>query len=193
MQTVSAPQSVNLTNSGAQALTISSVSVQGQYRLSGGTTCGTSLAPGASCAISVVFRPQTMGIKKGTVSIFDSAPSKPQIVELTGAGTVVSLSPAQLSFPNQKVGTKSVPQMVTVTNQGSETVTISGVTLNGPDWPDFPITSHCSGAMLGPGQACTVSVTFSPSKAGLRRAIVLVNDNGGGNPQTASLSGTGTK
>jgi hypothetical protein len=193
VQTVSAPQSINLTNSGAQALAISSVSVQGLYRLSGGTTCEASLAPGASCAISVVFRPQIMGIKNGTVSILDSASSKPQIVELTGAGTVVSLSPAQLRFANQKIGTKSTPQVITVTNQGSGTVAISSVTLNGPDWPDFPITSNCTGALLGPAQECTASVTFSPSKAGLRRAIVLINDNGGGNSQTASLSGMGKK
>lgn len=193
VQTVSASQSVELTNSGAQSLTIASVSVQGQYRLSGGTTCGTSLAPGASCAISVVFRPQTAGIKKGTVSIFDNASSKPQIVELTGAGTVVSLSPAQLSFPNQRVGTKSTPQVITVTNQGRGTVAINSVTLNGSDWRDFPIMSNCSGALLGPTQVCTVSVIFSPTKTGLRRAIVLINDNGGGNSQTASLSGTGTK
>ena len=47
--------------------------------------------------------------------------SKPQVIELLGAGTVVKLAPLNLTSPAQKVGTKSPPQNVTLTNEGSTT------------------------------------------------------------------------
>jgi hypothetical protein len=51
------------------------------------STCGSSVAPGANCAISVTFSPKTQGAKSGTVTINDSASSKPQVIELSGTGT----------------------------------------------------------------------------------------------------------
>jgi hypothetical protein len=37
--------------------------------------------------ISVTFSPKTQGAKSGTVTINDSASSKPQVIELSGTGT----------------------------------------------------------------------------------------------------------
>ena len=84
--TTSAPKSVSLTNTGASTLTISSLTVKGQFNLSS-TTCPVQVAPGASCSISVTFSPQTAGSKSGLVSITDSASSKAQVIELSGKGT----------------------------------------------------------------------------------------------------------
>ncbi len=83
--TTSAPQTVTLTNTGKTALTISSMKATGQFGMT--STCGTSLASGANCTISVTFSPKTKGPKSGTVSINDSASSKPQVIELSGTGT----------------------------------------------------------------------------------------------------------
>jgi len=83
--TTSAPQTVTLTNTGKTALTISSMKAGGQFGMT--STCGTSVAAGANCAISVTFSPKTQGAKSGTVSIKDSASSKPQVIELSGTGT----------------------------------------------------------------------------------------------------------
>jgi len=83
--TTSAPQTVTLTNTGKTALSISSMKAGGQFGMT--STCGASVAAGANCAISVTFSPKTQGAKSGTVSIKDSASSKPQVVELSGTGT----------------------------------------------------------------------------------------------------------
>jgi hypothetical protein len=83
--TTSTPQTVKLTNTGKTALTISAMKATGQFGMT--STCGTSVAAGANCTISVTFSPKTLGAKSGTVSIRDSASSKPQVIELMGAGT----------------------------------------------------------------------------------------------------------
>jgi hypothetical protein len=83
--TTSAPQTVTLTNAGKTALTMSSMKSTGQFNMT--STCGSSVAPGANCMISVTFSPKTRGAKSGTVTINDSASSKPQVIELSGTGT----------------------------------------------------------------------------------------------------------
>ena len=85
MGTTSAPQTVTLSNTGKNVLTLSSMTVKGQFAMR--STCGTSVAPGANCAIRVTFSPKTMGAKYGTISITDSASSQPQVIVLSGTGS----------------------------------------------------------------------------------------------------------
>ena len=55
-----------------------------------------------------------------------------QLIDLTGTGvtaaTAVTLYPNSLSFANTVVGQISPPQSVTITNTGSETLDITGIT-----------------------------------------------------------------
>jgi hypothetical protein len=83
--TTSAPQTVTLTNTGKTELTISAMKAAGQFAMT--STCGLSVAAGANCTISVTFSPKTQGAKSGTLSILDSASSRPQVIELSGTGT----------------------------------------------------------------------------------------------------------
>jgi hypothetical protein len=83
--TTSSPQTVRLTNTGTATLKISSMKATGQFAMT--STCGSSVAAGANCAISVTFSPQSKGAKSGTVTINDSASSKPMVIELSGTGT----------------------------------------------------------------------------------------------------------
>jgi Abnormal spindle-like microcephaly-assoc'd, ASPM-SPD-2-Hydin/FG-GAP-like repeat len=82
--TTSAPQSVTLTNTGKTALKISSMKATGQFGMT--STCGSSVAAKANCTISVKFSPKSKGAKSGTVTINDSASSKPMVIELSGTG-----------------------------------------------------------------------------------------------------------
>jgi hypothetical protein len=83
--TTSTPQTVTLTNTGKTELKISSMKATGQFGVT--STCGASVAPGANCTVSVTFSPKTQGTRLGTVTISDSASSKPQVIELSGTGT----------------------------------------------------------------------------------------------------------
>jgi len=190
INTTSAPDVVTLTNNGTTALSISSIKASGEFQAS--NTCGGSLAAGASCTISAVFEPRTAGRHEGLITLVDSASSKPQVVELLGQGTVVAISPSVLNFPAQKVGTKSAPMVATVNNAGSTVIEITSVSIGGNQRYDFSKIDNCVSRSLAPGATCSVTVTFTPNKAGPRSATLFVDDNGGGSPQTVPLSGTGT-
>jgi hypothetical protein len=82
--TTSAPQTVTLTNTGSAALTISSMKASAEFAVS--STCGSSVAAGANCTISVTFSPKKQGAEEGTLTIIDNASSKPQVIELMGIG-----------------------------------------------------------------------------------------------------------
>jgi FG-GAP-like repeat/Abnormal spindle-like microcephaly-assoc'd, ASPM-SPD-2-Hydin len=83
--TTSKPQTVTLTNSGKAELKISSMKPTGPFGMT--STCGDAVAAGGNCTISVTFSPKTKGEVSGTVSIDDSASSKPQVIALGGTGT----------------------------------------------------------------------------------------------------------
>jgi FG-GAP-like repeat/Abnormal spindle-like microcephaly-assoc'd, ASPM-SPD-2-Hydin len=188
--TRSSPHNVTLTNNGVTTLTISTMRIRGPFQLASGTTCGASVAPGAKCTLSFVFQPTAIGSSAGQLSISDSASTKPQVIELQGDGTMVSLSPAELDFGSQRVGTKSAVHNVTVTNTGSTAVTVTGVFIIGSAHRDYSETNTC-GTQIGPGAGCTISVTFTPTQTGTRTALVEIVDSGGGTSQGVSLSGTG--
>jgi hypothetical protein len=183
----SAARSVTLTNNGATTLSIASMTLKGPFQLSGKTTCAGSIAPGASCTIAATFHPTVKGTVGGLVSIADSASSKPQIIQLTGAGTVVSITPQQLNFGSQKVGTKSAPQTATLQNHGSTVLNITSIATP----PDYQHTSTC-GKQVAPGASCTITITFDPTQTGTRNGSCQITDDGGASPQKLQLTGTGT-
>src|SRR5947209_1743058 len=48
---------------------------------------GVTIAPGASCALTLQFRPSATGTRTGTIALTDNAAGSPQIINLTGTGT----------------------------------------------------------------------------------------------------------
>jgi len=84
----SAAQSVTVANPGSTAASISSVSVSGAFSQT--NTCGSSLAAGASCTVSVQFKPTAAGAAGGSLSVASSAPSSPLTVPLSGTGVTTS-------------------------------------------------------------------------------------------------------
>jgi centrosomal CEP192-like protein len=82
--TTSASQTVTLSNSGKVTLSISAISISGNFSQS--NNCGSSLASGSSCSIVVLFDALTAGTNNGTLTINDNATSGAQTVALTGTG-----------------------------------------------------------------------------------------------------------
>jgi hypothetical protein len=189
INTSSTPQPVTLTNTGGSTLTISAITVTGPFSQT--NNCGGSVNSGQYCTIKVTFLPTGKGPAKGTLSIADNAPGSPQTAPLKGTGTVVQFVPAQLSFGNQKVGTKSKSKKITLTNKGTGTLRISSLGITGADAGDFSETNTC-GKSVAAGANCSIMVRFKPLVKGARAADVSVYDNGGGGPQLVPLSGTGT-
>ena len=50
-------------------------------------TCGASLAPGASCQVTVRFTPTATGARSATLNFNDDGGASPQTVALSGSGT----------------------------------------------------------------------------------------------------------
>src|SRR5712664_3813069 len=186
--TTSAAQTVTLSNTGNAALTITSIAASGDFVET--NTCGSSVAAGANCAISVTFTPTASGTRTGTLSITDNASGSPQTVSLTGTGTAptttASLSVTSLTFASQTVGTTSAAQTVTLTNTGSATLTITSISASG----DYAETDTC-GTSVAVGANCTISTTFTPTASGTRTGTLSIADNTSGSPQSVSLTGTG--
>jgi phosphatidylethanolamine-binding protein (PEBP) family uncharacterized protein len=82
--TTSAPQTVTLNNTTANAISITSIATSGDFAQT--NNCGTSLAANASCTVNVTFTPSTTGTRSGTLTMTDSDASSPQTVSLTGTG-----------------------------------------------------------------------------------------------------------
>jgi hypothetical protein len=195
LNTTSAALTVTLANTGTATMTISGSSLTGTNasNFTRTTTCGSTLAAGASCTFSVTFRPTALGSRTATLSISDNATGSPHQVALSGTGTgpVASLSPTSLSFGSQTINTTSAARTVTLTNTGTGTMTISSTSLTGTNASNFMRTTTC-GSTLAAGARCTFSVTFKPTAVGSRTATLSISDNATGSPHTVALSGTGT-
>jgi len=123
---------------------------------------------------------------KGDLLIADSGNNR--IREVTLA-PVAKLSTKTLTFPSEPIGQSSAPMPVTLTNTGYADLAISGVQIQGLDTGDFSISSNSCGAQLAPVGSCSISVIFTPSKAGKRTAKLVITDSLG--QQTVNLVGTG--
>jgi hypothetical protein len=188
IDTTSAAQVVTLTNTGSGTLTITGIVTKGDFIQT--NTCGSSVAAGANCTISVTFRPTQINSRFGSITLTDNAPTSPQVISLTGVGTSVSLSPASLNFGTVGVGKSSAPQVITLSNEGSVSLRIGGVSVTGTDPEDFTQTNTCGTSVPAKG-TCAITVTFKPTASGALSANVSIADEGGGSPQTVPLSGTG--
>ncbi len=181
-------QVVTLLNAGTGAAYLTIGSIAATPPFSQTNNCGTTVNAGASCNISVTFKPTTAGVLTGSITIHDNAPG-PQIVPLTGTGTDMQFAPASWSFGTQPVSTTSLSKKIALTNKGSATVTVTKVSITGANPADFAQTNTC--AAVASGASCFITVTFTPTTTGKRSAQVAVYDNGGGSPQTAALTGSG--
>jgi hypothetical protein len=187
--TSSTAPAVTLTNNQNVALT--SISITANLPFSQTNTCGTSIAAGAQCKITITFSPTVTGTQSGTVTISDSASNSPQTISVKGTGVnPVTFNPTSLNFGTVTVGTSSSPMSTTLTNRQKVALTITGISITGLNSGDFSQTNNCPSSVPA-GGTCTITVTFTPLATGTRSAKVKVTDSASTSPQSVGLSGTG--
>ena len=190
--TTSVPQVETLTNTGGSELVINSVAITGtnatDFDQSG--TCGSSLSAGASCTLNVTFTPNQLGQLSASITINDDAMVSSQVLPLAGvggdSGPNATLAPTSLAFGSQDTDTTSGAQTITLSNYGTMTLSITGITAS----TNFGETNNCN-STLASGASCTVSVTFTPGSTGSLNGTLSVTDSAADSPQIVSLSGTG--
>jgi Beta-propeller repeat len=204
--TPTAAQTVMLTNNTTTAIAFTGVAISGGVPAAADTdftspanTCGTSIAAGATCTISVVYTPSTVPAETANLVITDADSTSPQTVTLTGTGTsggsALTVTPTSLAFGSQTINTASAAKMVTLTNNSNAVIAFTSATVSGGSPAtantDFTATSAC-GTSIAANASCTVSIVFKPTVAAAETANLVLADAAVPNPQTVTLTGTGT-
>jgi len=198
--TTSVARTVVLTNAGSAPMTVSSIaSSSTEYPAS--HDCPkppATLAVGASCLVSVAYKPTT-AISDEAVVITTDALSSPNSIVLTGEGTSQSLSvvawqgtATSLNFAATVVGSAAATQTLTLVNKGPGAVTLTTLGTAGASAASFAIagTSTCTlGLSLAVNGTCTVTVGFVPGTAGSHAASLQVASTGT-RPGDITLTGT---
>ena len=186
----SAEQSINIQNVGGSTVSITSILATPPF-LKGTSTCGSSLAAGVGCAVTVTFAPTAAAAAAGSLTVKDSIGSQAAVLSGTGvAGPTDTLSTTTLSFPSTVQGQVSVPMTVTISNTGGLPLTGIGTSMVSSPAGDFTAVSGC-GSTLAAGSSCGISVTFAPSTTKAETGTLTISD--ALRAQGVTLKGTGLR
>jgi hypothetical protein len=148
-------------------------------------TCAATLAPQATCTITVTFTPSVAGTRNGAIHLLINSITN-QSVSITGTGLpIFAVSSSSLIFSPTPVGSSSL-QSVTLTNQSSSAQGFA-LNLTAP----FAINSTTCISPLAAGAQCSVSISFQPTSAGAQTSTLTVTPAASFAPETISLGGIG--
>jgi len=189
--TTSDPETVAFFNTGSAPLTISGMTVAGDFALAPTTTCASQIPAASNCVLALTFTPTLGGMSTGSLSISDTAAGNPHVLQLTGttipAAPFDTLSTTYLAFPGTTVGRTSAAQTVTLTNTGAAPLVISNISISAP----FTETNNCP-AQLVAKAACSLTLTFAPTSPGGAGFIGLtITSNAPDSPSGVFLIGSG--
>ena len=187
------PTTFTITNLGSVptgTLTVALGGVNASAFQLGTSTCGASLAAGATCTVDVAPAPMQAGLLVAVLTV--SAPGGSVDVPLTEsccAPPGLTITPATHDFGSQSAGTTGAAYAFTITNDGATTTGMIAPQLAGIDATEFTIAgTTCT--TLANLVSCTVSVAFAPSTAGAKSASLTISAAPGG-VATAVVTGTG--
>ncbi len=199
----SASQVITVTNSGEVAATGALTVTPGgpdltHFMVTTSTCSGATLAAGASCTITVAFKPTTTGTKNANVTI-TGAGLVPSPTVVSFSGTAVDQAALAIS---PSVNTDDGSRVIGVLDTVSTTFTISnnaGSATTGPlsfslnNTQDFAIAGgNCVNGTttLTAGSSCTIDVRFNPTRLGVRNVTLQVMGAPGGTV-ASTMTGTG--
>ncbi len=198
-----------VSNTGTAALRLNTLAVvnitnAGEYSLATAATknCTTGAAgdvvAGDFCNLAVRFAPANTSpaTRTGTLQITHNAGSQTDVALSATAtqaradlsGSALSGLPASpaLAFGNVNRGSNAVQSFV-ITNGGTAPLNFTAFTVTG----DYARSGSCAvGSALAVGASCTVSVTFTPTAAGLRSGSLAFTSDAPATPAVA-LNGSG--
>lgn len=186
--TSSAAQTVTITNTGGSGVTGLAVTSTPDFPET--TTCGATLAAGATCTASVTFTPTASGARDGRLSLVADGGLSPYVaLSGTATGGQLSVNPSSLSFAARALGTSSLPQTLTFANTGTATLHLQSLTIAGAGFALSNSTCGTLPATLAPQASCTTDVTFSPTQtAAVAGGVTAASDAG---TAFAGLAGSG--
>jgi hypothetical protein len=180
---------LNLSNTGSAAVTISQASVAGTGFTISGLAAGLTIQPGQNSSFTAQFQPTSTGSASGSISVSSNSPNSPMTIALTGTGTQPEIGaiPSSAPFGNVTVGNTN-SQTITLTNGGTANLTISQGSVSGNG---FKITGLSTPLTIQPGGNATFNAVFTPTGAGKVTGAVSLANDAPSSPYTIALSGTG--
>ncbi len=182
----SAAQNIAISNTSSNPVELQTLAVAGADFKISANTCGSSLAAGTGCTVSIVFTPTASGSRSGTFTVTDDAGT--QTATLSGIGTLPAtdtLAPPELTFAPQQLSTASTAQQVMLTNSGDVPLTLIAAQITSGD---FTAVNAC-GNSLNAHSNCSINIAFKPKSVGTITGVLSVSDQY--RTQTVSLNGTG--
>jgi len=180
---------VKITNNCSANMQITSFSFSpSEFVLSGGWAPYT-IAQGDNMTFEVRFKPDAAQVFNGTFTV-NVAGYNPVVVSLTGTGflsnAVPTWSASSVTFNNVPLGTTSAPQTVTLTNTGTQAVSVESIFAD----PPFAVSGFTPYQLLQPNVPLPLQVTYTPSFTGTSTGTLVVTTNNLP-PTGVSLTGTG--
>jgi PGF-CTERM protein len=181
-----------LANTGEAPLAVEGASLAGSDQFSLVGELPDEVGPGQQASVTVAFSPSETSAVQATVSVdTNDSETGGLSATVTGEGieTDLSLSSASMTFGETSVG-DAKELSVTLTNDGTETVQVSGLSLAGSD-DAFTVVESPGG--IDPGESAELVVVFEPGETRSYGGTITVETESEEAPDLGiSLSGSGT-
>jgi len=194
----SAAKSVTLKNTGTTTYTMGTISFVGSSATDftvQSNTCGSTVAAGATCTISIVFTPTASEVANAQMLVSASNGSAIGVL-LTGTGNIpITLTPRTQAFGYYLIGTTSPGKTNTFTNNSGVDIFFSNIDLEGVNQNDFSFTTTCpisDTVPLAPGASCVSTVFYSPTITGHETVTMVYYGNFTLVKQGLLINGDGT-
>jgi hypothetical protein len=167
-------------NDGTSSFQPASVSVSdGRFSINAEeSTCALDVPvpPGGDCTVVLAFTPSSPGPVSATLTVSEEgyqATSVTTRVRGAGGDPTLRINPAGVDLGVVTVGASSTEFFFDAKNISMLSTSINSVTVDGANARDFVVTTNnCANRPLNSRATCSVGVTFTPSGAGRRTAIV---------------------
>ncbi len=167
--TTGAGVSMFVQNTGNAALSITTLSISGDFSILSSSCTSATLAPERVCVIVLAFAPTAAGSRSGSLIISSNDPQNPQTtISLSGIGLTSYPVPtvSSLGSPVAQVGNSSVTIQVFGSNFfPSSVVTVNGATQQTTFANNTQLTATVNPSLLGSIGELPVTV-FNPAPAG---------------------------
>ncbi len=196
-------------NTGAALLSLLNLTVNGtaaaDFQIQ--TTGMSAQVPaGGSTSFSVTFVPTANGPRTATLQVQTNDPDQGSFaIQLSGTGIAPEIgiqgpgggllaNGAAVNFGAVHAGNGGGSSVFTIRNNGSAPLSLSNLTVLGAQPEDFAVNSSAMSGTVAAGENTSFAVTFVPTAAGSRSALLRIFSNDGNdNPFEIQFSGTGTR
>jgi hypothetical protein len=180
---------LTINNPGPCPLTIFNITGSGDFVAPNVQSYPLVVSSGASIDLVVRFAPSSHGAQSGTITVFSSDLSSPNVLLVSGTAPAPAANGIIANagnFGNACVG-GFVDEALILTNSGACTLTINAITSSSPEFlaPEvvsYPIT-------IAPGTSLPVPIRFQPLSFGSKSAAITVVSDDPASPLSINVSG----